>query len=490
MGIEIDRDRFDESDYLRFAERLEQCLAALRLLLDRPGFGQQPRTLGAELELFLVDCRGLPVPRNKEILAAVRDSRVTVELDRFNLELNPRPSPVAGRPFSALSEELRDLLAVVADVAASHSARVAVIGILPTLRPQDLDRDAMTDAARYRALDYSVRRLRRQPFHICIQGRERLDTRTRHVALEGANTSFQVHLRVAPEQFAAIFNAVQFATAPVLAAAGNSPTLLGRWLWEETRIALFEQAVDDRADEASDPRPPRVTFGTGWVRGGPLELFEQSVRLHEPLLPILSDEDPFDCLRRQAVPRLDELRLHQGTVWRWNRAIYDSADGGHLRVEMRALPAGPTLVDMLANAAFLVGLALALAPTVDAWVKTSPFERVRDNFYDAARRGLGAVLSWPTGDGNSAAQPAPALVLRLLPAARDGLREAGVAAADVALLDVIEERVRTGQTGARWQWRAFNALEPDVDRERAFAQMLERYLELAETGQPVHEWPV
>jgi hypothetical protein len=300
--------------------------------------------------------------------------------------------------------------------------------------------------------------LRRQPFRICIQGRERLDLTTHHVAMEGANTAFQVHLRIAPEQFASTFNAVQLATAPVLAAAGNSPTLLGRWLWEETRIALFEQSVDDRPDRDSIRRPPRVDFGTQWVRG-PLELFEESVRLHQPLLPILSDEDPLDCIACQRPPRLDELRLHQSTVWRWNRAIYDSADGGHLRIEMRALPAGPTLVDMLANAAFLVGLALALAPTSHIWVDSAPFEQVRNNFYHAARTGLGSLLAWPDHRGNMVVQPGSELVLRLLPLAAEGLREAGVAAEDIALLDVIDQRVRSAQTGARWQWRAFQAVE-------------------------------
>jgi gamma-glutamyl:cysteine ligase YbdK (ATP-grasp superfamily) len=490
VGIEIDRVRFDESDYVEFAERLEHDLAALQLLLSRSGFGQQPRSLGAELELFLVDGRGMPVRRNTEILAGIRDSRVTVELDRFNLELNPRPSPLSGRPFEAMSDELRGLLTVVAEVAAAHSARVVMIGILPTLFRHHLDRGVMTDLPRYRALDHSLQRLRRQPFRICIQGRERLEMTTPHVAMEGANTAFQVHLRIAPEQFTSTFNAVQLATAPVLAAAGNSPTLLGRWLWEETRIALFEQSVDDRPNEEITRRPPRVDFGTQWVRGGPLELFEESVRLHQPLLPILSDEDPLDCIARQQPPRLDELRLHQSTVWRWNRAIYDSADGGHLRIEMRALPAGPTLVDMLANAAFLVGLTLALAPTSHVWVKTAPFEQVRNNFYHAARTGLGCLLAWPDDHGNMVVQPGAELVLRLLSRAAEGLREAGVAAEDIALLDVIDQRVRSAQTGACWQWRAFQALEPEVGRDQAFALVLERYRELAETGQPVHTWPL
>jgi gamma-glutamyl:cysteine ligase YbdK (ATP-grasp superfamily) len=489
VGLAIDRDRFDEAEYARFAERLDQCLAALDQLLQRRGFGQQSCTLGAELELFLVDESGLPVPRNKEVQATAQDPRVTLELVRFNLELNPRPVPVAGRPFSALGGEVADLLSLVRRAASDHATRVAVIGILPTLRPEDLDRMAITDAPRYRALDFSVRRLRQRPFHVSIEGQERLDITSPHVALEGANTSFQLHLRIAPERLARTFNAVQLATGPVLAAAGNSPTLFGRWLWEETRIALFEQAVDHRDGEAGNLQPARVTFGRQWVRDGALELFVESVRSHEPLLPILSDEDPLDHLAGGSTPHLDELRLHQGTVWQWNRVIYDGADGGHLRIEMRALPAGPTLVDMLANAAFLVGLALALAPTADAWSDTIPFQCLRDNFYDAARRGLDAVLAWPSLSGDVLMHPAADLVPRLLPLARQGLRDAGVASPECDLLDVILARVRTGQTGSAWQRRRGTALEPRYGRDGALVRTFQRYLELADSGQPVHAWP-
>jgi hypothetical protein len=227
----------------------------------------------------------------------------------------------------------------------------------------------VTDAARYRALDRGLRRLHQSPFRIRIAGAEALELTSEHVTAEGANTSFQMHLRVAPEYFTRVYNAAQLATAPVLAAAGNSPVFLGRRLWEETRIALFKQSVEDRR---RSPRrgPARAGFGTGWLRGGALEQFTESVRRHEPLLPFVSDARP-----EQGVPPLDELRLHQGTVWRWNRAIYDPSAGGHLRIEMRALPAGPTLTDMLANAAFLIGLTLWLASWDERWTYAVPFER-------------------------------------------------------------------------------------------------------------------
>jgi hypothetical protein len=493
MGIEIDRERFDDADYIRFTERLEQCLQALEQLLRRPGFGVGPRTIGAELELFLIDEDGRPLAKNQAILADAGDPRLTLELDRFNLEVNPSPLSLAGQPLSSLGRELEEALASVRATAATHGGRVVMIGILPTLRDEDLHRGAITDAPRYRALDWSLARVRAEPFQIEISGRdpEPLRMARDNIVMEGANTSFQVHLRVDPDDYVSGFNATQLAAAPVLAVAGNSPTFLGRVLWEETRIALFEQAADDRDTPGRERLVSRVAFGTDWLRTSVLDLFEESVRHHEPLLPICGDQDPLLALEADGVPRLDELRLHQGTVWRWNRAIYDSGFGGHLRIEMRPLPAGPTVTDMLANAAFLLGLALALAPDAGRWTKQLLFARAHANFYDAARLGLEAELEWPGPDGGSERVGAAELVARLLPEARRGLVEAEVDAAEAdRLLGVIGDRAAAGQTGAVWQRRTLAALEERVGRERALGQLLERYLELQAGGDPVHTWPV
>jgi hypothetical protein len=277
----------------------------------------------------------------------------------------------------------------------------------------------------------------------------------------------------------------------VLAAAGNSPTFLGHRLWEETRIALCKQSIDDRDGRGPRRRPARMAFGTGWLRDGPLELFAEGVRLHQPLLPVLSNQDPLDSGDRWHAPRLAELRLHQGTVWRWNRAVYDPASGGHLRIELRALPAGPTVTDMLANAAFLVGLSLWLAAQEERWTYRLSFERAEDGFYWAAQHGLAAELTWPFGDNDRLRTlPAAKLVPEVLPAARQGLVGGGVAAAEADhLLGVIAARVITGQTGAVWQRRMLAVLEPRLGREGALAAMLERYLQYAATDQPVHTWP-
>ena len=489
VGTEITKERFSERDYARFARRLEQCLADLGPLLDRPGFGTGPATIGAELELFLVDGAARPLPANQAVRALVADARVAVELNRFNLELNCSPAPLAGHPFTTLGGELIALLDQVEAAARAHHGRAALIGVLPTLAREHLGPGAITDSARYRALSNGLGRLRRGPLHVRISGPEPLELTSDDIALEGANTSFQVHLRVAPGDFTRVYNAAQLATAPALAVAGNSPTFLGHLLWEETRVALFKQSVEDRDSRGPRRGPPRSALGTGWLRGGALELFTESVRRHEPLLPCISIPPAGEGLTGEG-PRLDELRLHHGTVWRWNRAIYDPAAGGHLRIEMRALPAGPTVTDMLANAAFLIGLTLWLAGQDQQWTYALPFERADHGFYRAAQRGLDAELTWPSGPHQVRTVAAAVLVPELLPAARDGLVAAGVAAAEAdRLLGVIGARAATGQTGAAWQRAALAAAERGRSREQALALMLDQYLACAATGEPVHTWP-
>lgn len=495
MGLLIEQEHFSAEQEQCFRERLAESLRVLRELLGRPGFGVGPRTVGAELELFLVDERGRSLGLNREVLARTMDPRVTVELSRFNLECNLRPGPLAGEPFTWLAEEFEGALAEVRRAAGLLGARVAMVGTLPTLREEDLGHSALTALPRYRALSAAIRRRRHgEPMPVSIAGpREHLALEVDDVTLEGANTSVQFHLRVDPGDFARVYNAVQLATAPVLAVSGNSPLVLGRRLWQETRVALFHQAVDDRGEpQAGTPHHARVSFGHGWVRQGALELFAESVALHAPLLPVVGPELPLEVLARGGLPRLDELRLHQGTVWSWNRAVYDPAAGGHVRIEARALPAGPTVVDMCASGALLLGLGLGLAPQVDELLPGLPFAQARGNFWRAAREGLEAVLLWPEPCGPSP-RPVPAaeLVGRLLPVARTGLVEAGVAPQEVdSLLEVVHERLRTGRTGSRWQLEVLSRLEQRHARPEALAALLERYMARSESGQPVHTWPV
>jgi len=490
LGLDIDRDHFEEDDYARFSRRLREDVGALAELLSRERFGVGAPSLGAELEMSMVGATCRPRPINERVLTDTGDPRFTVELNRFNLECNTLPTALAGTPFSSLGRQLDECLTRLRAIARAHDARIALIGILPTLTAEDLESSAMTDLPRYRALSAGIRRLRREPFHVRIDGEDSLDIHCDDVTYEGANTSLQIHLRVNPSKFAAVYNAVQLATAPALAVSVNSPTFLGRRLWQETRIALFKQAVDDRPPNHGPRRGvPRVCFGRGWLKDGALELFEDSVELHEPLLPVMSDEDPVAVTRAGGIPLLAELRLHQGTVWRWNRAVYDPAEGGHLRIEMRALPSGPTVADMMANAAFLVGLALELSRS-PALLDSASFEVAESNFYRAAQHGLAAELLWPEGKGRSAIG-ARELVHEFLPVARRGLLHAEIDAGECERwLEIIERRATTGQTGAQWQRSRLAALEGKLGRKEALARMLAEYLDCSELGAPVHTWPI
>lgn len=490
MGLEIERDDFSDADYAAFDVRLRACLDALEQVAARPGFGEGPLTLGAEVELDLIDADEGPSPSNEEVLSDIADPCVTLELDRFNLEINTTPVPLAGAPWSAIGTELGHAVGLIERAAHRHGAHVVPIGILPSLSAEDLASHALTNRCRYRALSAGVRRSRHSAFPIDIEGVDRLELVWDDVTLEGANTSLQVHIRVPPSRFAAVYNAAQIATAPALAIAGNSPLFLGKRLWEETRIALFRQSVDDRPLAMPDDwRAARVSFGHGWVRNGAPELFAESVALHEPLLPVVGPEDPIACLRAGGVPSLAELRLHTGTVWRWNRAIYDPIAGGHFRIEMRALPAGPTIRDMMANGAFLIGVTLALAPQIDRWLSALTFGHARRNFYEAARHGLAAELLWPTTNGRCRPMSARTLVDQLLPLARRGLVAEGVSPDEADRnLDVIARRVEKGQTGAVWQRQAFEDASRTLDPREACRAVTRAYRLASMTGSPVHEW--
>jgi len=489
MGQEIERERFGAADFERFSERLRDCLRALAQMLERPGFGDGPATIGAELEMALVDAAGRPAGENASVHEALDDDDVALEVGRFCIETGTAPVALAGRPFTALTASLSSSVDRIRGAAAAQGARVAMIGTLPTLGVGDLGPSGLTESPRYRALSAALETIKPDR-RVIIDGPETLDVELPGIVAEAANAAFQIHLRVRPADFARTFNAAQLATAPALAAAGNSPTFLGKVLWEETRVPLFHQAIDGH-EGGSGWKPSRVAFGNGWVRRGALELFEESVALHEPLLPLTVAEDPLAAVAAGQAPDLGELRLHHGTTWRWNRAVYDPGGGGHLRIELRALPAGPSVLDMAANAAFLIGATLGLAD--EEWmIPAMPFNCVRRNFYGAARDGLDAELLWPVSTAPSPRpMPAAEVVERLLPIARRGLAGAGVEPDEAdSLLAVVGERVAAEVTGARWQRAALAAYEERMMRSTALAATLDAYIDAEATGLPVHRWPM
>ena len=489
MGLSVDHSSFTEDEYLHAETRLRENLAALKALLERPGFGIGEPTLGAEAEISIVDKNAMALPLNREVLAESLDPHLQLELDRFNLEYNLSPVPTAGHPFSSMQTELESAFRSLDAIAGQHDGRIVPIGILPTLTMEQLQSGWMTDLARYHALAAGIKRIRQESFSIRIDGPEPLETEFDSVSAEGANTSFQVHLRVNPDDFASCYNAAQLATPLALAVAANSPFLLGHSLWDETRIALFKQAVDTRQHSRGWRRMARVPFGHGWVREGAWELFAESCHLYPILIPICGDEDDIAVVREGGIPRLDELRLHQGTVWNWNRPVYDSAAGGHLRIEMRALPSGPTPVDMMANAAFLVGLTAGLCKTLDSLLPAFPFRYAEYNFYRAAQTGLDADLLWPTFDAVSPGQfKARDLCRRLLPVADEGLAGIGVAVDErTSLLGIIRDRLDNGVTPAVWQRKTL-AEFAGMSRPDAFRELVDTYLLKSATGRPVADW--
>lgn len=491
MGREIDRSDFTAEDYTAFRAALESNLASLEKLLQTPGFGEGPASMGAELEIYLVDQAGEPLHANQAVHKAAHDPQLTLELNRYNLEYNLTPQWLGAAAFTRTEQEIVARLADLRALAAEYGGHVLPIGILPTLKQSDFGTGCVTDLPRYHALVRQLIERRGSDFCIDIDGKDPLRLDMADITLEGANTSFQVHYRVAPAAFADTFNALQLVTPLALALAANSPTLFGHSLWQETRIPLFKQSIDIRQrDRYSWSEPARVNFGHGWVRRGAFELFEEIVRLYHPLIPLCADHRA--CAVDGDTPALHELRLHLSTVWLWNRPVFDPADGGHLRIEMRALPAGPSAVDMVANAAFLIGLAEGLRGDINRLLPGIPFHIAEHNFYRAAQHGLQAKLVWPRHDQNRLReQPVTGIIAALLPTAREGLTAVGVTAREIDYyLGVIEARLEGGVTAADWQLATWRRFEKRMSSQRALHAMLNLFTVHSEANLPVAQWPL
>ncbi len=489
MGKDLLTTVFAPEDRVQYRQKVRRCLDALAIMLDSEAFEVDNSMTGLEIELNLIDAQAQPVMRNAEVLAGLCDPTFQPELGQFNLELNARPRRISGDGFGEYESDILDSLRR-ADHAAAHEAGVVLIGMLPTLAPDHLVLANLSANARYRLLNDEMVGARGEQFHLDISGVERLQSASDSIVPEAACTSVQFHLQVPPDRFARYWNASQAVAGIQVAIGANSPYFHGRRLWAETRIALFEQATDTRPDElkAQGVRP-RVWFGERWITSV-FDLFEENVRYFPPLLPILEEEDPVATLESGQVPRLGELRLHNGTVYRWNRPVYDVMNGRpHLRVENRVIPSGPTVVDLLANAAFYFGLIRQLAEEERPIWSQLTFAAAEDNFHVGARRGIEATVFWP-GVGET---PVVDLVRSvLLPKAYAGLERFGVDQRHRdRLLGVIEDRCRLGRNGASWQAEAVWAAEHrrGLNRTAALQEMVLRYRSLQQSNAPVHTWP-
>ncbi len=472
----------------RFMKCLLNDVRALERLLDEGMIESGVRRIGAEQEVFLADRSWRPAPAAVEILEKLDDPRFTTELGQFNLEYNLDPLVFGGDCLRRLEQAITEGLNRLAEVANGVGVSPVLTGILPTLRLSDLDLRNMTPMPRYFALNNALKRLRSGAFEFRLTGTDELIIKHDSVMLEACNTSCQMHFQVGPEEFARLYNIAQVVVAPTLAAAVNSPLLFGRRLWQESRIALFQQAVDTRTPgHHIQERSARVSFGSDWVHESVMEIIKDDIARFRVVMAVAVDEDPFDAIGAGRAPKLNALQMHNGTVYRWNRPCYGICDGKpHLRIENRTLPAGPTVVDEVANAAFWFGLMSGVTERCEDVTKVMDFDVAKRNFVAAARLGLDAQIEWL--DRKKA--PAAALITgELLTVARGGLERSGIDSEDIdRYLGIIEQRVHTGRNGAHWLLASVGQLKgAGTHAERSAALVAGSYVRQQE-GAPVHEW--
>lgn len=473
LGQEIGADGFTPEDFANFRERLSQETELLRATFADGALSQAGPFIGVELEAWLIDHNYYPAPHNQSFLKRLGDPSVVAELSLFNIEVNAPVCKIDGRGLEAMHEHLSATMRKCAANAHEDVDTVVAIGTLPTLREEDLSADSMTPSNRYAALNREVDRLRQgRAVEIDIASPaangSRFAASYHDVMLEAATTSLQLHLQVPCDEMWRFYNASLILSAPLIAISANSPFLFGNPLWHETRIPVFEQSLGQVEG------PARVTMGSGYMKRDPTAIFAENLENYPLLLPDCGDAglDSFAC-----------TKLHNGTIWRWVRPIIGKDANGktHVRIEQRVMPAGPSVFDMMANAAFYFGAVFELADKIERLMVQLPFETAKANFYAAAQSGLDAEIDWP-GKGRSCS--VKQAIEGLIPAAEAGLRRQGMAGDLIdKYLSNITMRLGTGQTGAAWQLAHF-------DRYGDLHKLVASYLEHQRTGMPVHEWSV
>jgi CBS domain-containing protein len=475
-------------DRRRFTRAILADLRALERMLSENMLESGVGRIGAEQEMFLVDKAFQPSLSALKVMEKLQDPHFTTELGLFQLEMNADPQPFRGKGISSLETQLTSLFERVREATTELDLHPVLVGILPTITKGDLGLESMVPSPRYMALNRATTNMRGEPYDFSIKGIDELIVRHDSVMVEACNCSFQVHLQVDPSEFARMYNIAQAVTAPALAVATNSSVLFGKRLWAETRIALFEQAVDTRKPgQYMRDMIARVSFGKRWVQKSVMEIYKEDVARFRSLVGTDLDEDPMEALDAGRIPQLKALRLHNGTVYRWNRACYGIHEGKpHLRIEMRVMPSGPSIGDEIANAAFWLGMMRELGETVEDVTKRMEFDQAQANLYAAAREGLGARFTWFDGREVDAQH----LVLdTLLPTAEAGLRRAGIDDADIKkYLGVVEQRVRTMRTGSRWMLQSLAGMQNKGGPGERLNALVAAMVGRQKTGRPVSEW--
>jgi CBS domain-containing protein len=486
MGEQQVKKLKDSPDRIAYLAKLIDDIEALENMLSAGAFAKAPLHIGAEQELCLIDGEGLPALRSLEVLERLKDPRFTHELALYNLEINLDPLELGGRCFSEMHKRLNALLAEAEAAANEYSVRTLLTGIMPTLSTRHMNKASMTPVARYEALDQAIREMRKEHIELHIQGVDEVNLHHDSILYEGCNTSFQVHLQIDPDDFRDTYNWAQAIAGPVLSVCTNSPLLMGKELWEESRIALFSQSVDTRASTFYlDEQEARVGFGNGWATGSAADFYKESIVRFRSLLNGNIDSLSTSDWKARKVPKLKALRLHNGTVYPWNRLCYGVTAGKpHLRIENRYLSSGPSTTDEIANMMLWVGIMSGRPEDFNAIHSNMDFRDAKSNFYQAARYGIAAQHYW---EGKLV--PSGTLMTEvLLPIAHEGLRKMKVDAGDIEkYLSVITNRI-AGMTGSRWMVKSYRALRNNHSKPDALKILTETIYDRQRKDLPVANW--
>lgn len=481
----------DKAELKKFTKNLLKDVQAFEIMLRKDWFEKGVSKIGAEQELCLVDKNFKPLPLNLDVLDRAKMPNLSPELAKFNLETNASPQDFTGDALTKMEQEINADLKKIERIAKDFDADIILTGILPTVRKFDIERDNITPIDRYFALMDALREMRGEEFLINIHGIDELNIKLNSGMIEAANTGFQVHLQIDPQDFTKKYNIAQAIAGPVLASAVNSPLLFGKRLWHETRIALFQQAIDTRvSDEHIRDRHPRVTFGTDWIKNDVMDIFKEDILRYRVLLGADFEEDSLKMVQKGITPKLKALTVHNSTIYRWNRPVYGISDNGkpHLRIEARMFPAGPTVLDEMANAAFWLGLMEGYADQLDDITQYITFDQAKANFYAAARGGLSKQFTWFNGQKYYAKD----LILNeLLPVARKGLLLRKVSSKDIdRYLDIIKNRVENEVTGSSWMLQTFSRFKDKASKEEILSTITMHTIKNQKEALPVHQWPI
>lgn len=471
-----------------FLKHLLNDVEAIELMLKEKMFESGVTRIGAEQEFCLVDKYYKPSLNSLGVLEKINDPHFTPELARYNLEINLDPQELTPNSFSLMEKQLRELLLKAREAAATFGEKVILTGILPSIDFRAVQMNYMTPKQRYEALAAIISELRGEDFELNITGVDELILSHNNILFEACNTSFQCHLQIEPDQFPDQYNWALMLSGPILSVCANSPLLVGKHLWAETRIPLFQQSIDTRGKGYHlREREQRVTFGNRWIESV-TDVFKNDIARHTLLFMTKIRRDSLEMLKEGKIPKLQALQLHNGTIYKWNRACYGISNGiPHLRIENRYLPSGPTVIDEIANLAFWVGLMNNMPEKYRGNWDSIPFEVVKENFYKAATWGIQSGMVWD-GDLMSARK---LLLDILIPMSREGLEKRNIDSADIdRLLGVIEARATTYRTGTRWIVNSYRKLRKKLDREESTVALTAIMYQRRLTGKPVHEWEV